>query len=448
MRKNYLFLSLALSGFIFGTAQTDPSWVPQATNWNEAWGVKEISIVNPTTAWISSYDGSGAGTYPKDVAKTTNGGATWTALSISGAPSGALISDIAGIDGNVAYVVTAPSGSTSSHNGIWKTTDGGATWSKYAGAVFNNSDSFANHVYFWDANNGYSGGDPANGKFEMYKTTDAGATWTAITTAPAPLNANEFTYVGVKKVVGDNIWLGTSLGRVMRSKDRGATWEVFASPASDFGGVISSGSSAAFAFADNGQDGMLITDDAGAAFLFVTTDGGENWEDAFPVGIWYPGDIAAVPGSTKTFVSSGINSAAPMGTSYSEDGGVTWIEIDSGQQRGTLAFYNGETGWCGGFSDGSGGSMGIFKLNGSIGDLGVTDFNHSKLNVYPNPSKDVVNFSSGKEITMVNIIDMTGKVVAQVKGTQVNVSSLPAGVYVAQVRYADGAAQNTKIVVK
>ena len=49
---------------------------------------------------------------------------------------------------------------------------------------------------------------------------------------------------------------------------------------------------------------------------------------------------------------------------------------------------------------------------------------------------------------MVNIIDMTGKVVAQVKGTQVNVSSLPAGVYVAQVRYADGAAQNTKIVVK
>lgn len=451
MRKNYLFLTMALSGLMFGNAQN--LWLPQGTNLSNSRGVQEISIVNATTAWISSYDGTGGGAYPKDVAKTTDGN-SWTAMTISNIPSGALISDIAGVSGQIAYVATAPSGSNASHNGIWKTTDGGANWTKYAGAIFNNSASFANHVYFWDENNGYCGGDPANGKFEMYKTTDGGTTWTAINTAPVPLNADEFTYTGVKKVVGDKIWLGTSLGRILYSGDRGTTWQAFSSPALDFGGVNSPGSSASFAFADNGKDGLLVTDDGGAAFLWVTSDGGENWDDAFPDGVWFPDDVAAVPGSTKTFVTSGIKPQGLKGSSYSEDGGITWQLIDGGTsgdesgQRGTLAFLDGETGWCGGFSDGQGGGSGIFKFSGNIGDLGVADFDQTKLQVYPNPATSVVNFSSGKEIKLVSIIDMTGKVVLQSKTTQADVSALAAGVYIAQVRYADGAAQNTKIVVK
>lgn len=444
MRKIY-FLAIALSGMALTSAQ---SWVLQSTNLPQYAGIKEISIVNESTVWASSYDGSGGGAYPKDLIVTTDGGNTWTVRTVS-APSGALISDVHGVDGNTAYVVTAPTGSGATNNGIWKTTDGGATWTKYsASSVFSNSASFANHVYFWDANNGFTGGDPVGGKFEMYKTTDGGATWTAVTTAPAPENGNEFTYVGQKYVVGDNMWFGTSTGRILHTTDRGATWSVYSSPALDFGGAITNGSSADFTFAD-ANNGLLVTDDNGTVFLYKTTDGGATWEDLVPIGSWYPGDIAHVKGTQKTYVSAGINAQAPMGSSYSKDGGETWIDIDMGEQRGRLEFLNGTTGWCGQFSEGPGLGGGILKFNGDLSDMAVSDVQaKSTLKAYPVPAQDEITFTAKKEIKMISIIDMTGKVVSRTNGSKVSVSSLNSGVYVAQARYADGSVENIKVAVK
>src|SRR5690606_37027137 len=145
----------------------------------------------------TAYDGTGSGTYPKDFTRTTDGGTTWMAMTAEEIPSAAILSDIDALDGNTAYLITAPSAGGASNNGIWKTTDGGTNWVKYsATSSFSATASFANHIYFWDANNGYSGGDPVAGKFEMYNTTDGGATWNVIATAPAPQNSDEFTYVG------------------------------------------------------------------------------------------------------------------------------------------------------------------------------------------------------------------------------------------------------------
>jgi len=444
MRKIY-FLAVALSGMVFANAQV---WVAQGINFPANSGVDEISIVNENVVWVNAYDGSGSGAYPKDVAVTTNGGTTWTARNASTIPSGALISDIAGIDATTAYVITAPSGSGASNNGIWKTTDSGVSWTKYTGNIFTASASFANHIYFWDAQNGYSGGDPVAGKFEMYRTTDGGATWTVLSGAPAPQNGDEFTYVGVKQIVGDNIWLGTSTGRILKSTDRGTTWTAHTSPATDFGGVITEGSSASFAFAD-ANNGLLITDDNGSVFLYSTADGGETWVDLIPTGNWFGGDIAYVPGTESTYVTSGIDSMLPMGTSYSTDGGNTWIDIDGGEQRGKLAFLNGTTGWCGQFSDGPNGTTGIMKFDGNLGGMSVTDVvAKTNLQAYPVPASSELNFSAKKEIKQVTLIDVTGKVVSQTKGLKVNVSSLPAGVYVAQAKYADGSVENIKVAVK
>lgn len=111
-------------------------------------------------------------------------------------------------------------------------------------------------------------------------------------------------------------------------------------------------------------------------------------------------------------------------------------------------FFDPVTGWCGGFSDSPNGNIGILKFVGDLSDLGVKDVNQSNLQVYPNPAKEVVNFSSDRQITQVNIIDLTGKVLLRTKSTNVNVTSFAPGVYIAQVRYADGGIQNTKIVVK
>ncbi|MET3732420.1 T9SS type A sorting domain-containing protein [Moheibacter stercoris] len=440
--KKFYFLAIALTGVL---ASAQLSWQPQATNFSPSWGIDEINIVNENVVWATAYDGTGAGTYPKDFAVTSNGGTSWVAKTAEEMPAAALFSDIYAFSSTTAFIITAPSSGGASSNGIWKTTDGGDNWTKYSGAIFNNSASFANHIYFWDENNGYAGGDPVANKFEMYKTTDGGNTWTVISTAPAPQNGDEFTYVGVKEVHGDNIWLGTSTGRILRSTDRGNTWTAHISPAMDFGGVITEGSSASFAFS-SATNGLLITNDNGFAVLYETTNGGESWTDITPNGPWYYGDIAYVPGTPNTYVSTGINSAAPMGSSYSTDGGLNWIEIDAGEQRGKVEFLNGTTGWCGQFSDGPGGSTGIMKFQGSLAVSDVVA--KSNLQVYPNPATSVVNFSAKNQITGVVLADMTGKVVAKSTSSSINVSSLAAGVYVAQVKYANGSVENTKVIVK
>lgn len=458
---------LLLTGFMLAAMVSQAqSWVPQGTKFPANFGVDEIDIVDANTVWTFAYDGrpltEGGGTYPKIISRTTDGGANWTARNITGLPTNALVSDISAINGTTAYIATAPSSGAVSANGIWKTTDAGVTWTKQANA-YNpaGSASFANHVYFWDANNGWTSGDPVGGKFEMYKTSNGGASWTPVPGALMAENDDEFTYVGLKDVVGDNIWVGTSIGRILHSPDRGNTWTGNYSPVLDFGGVITSGSSGAFAFKDANNGLLLAVDGADSpatlsAGLYSTNDGGVTWDPVTPNGTWFFGDIAYVPGTPNTYVTTGNNSDAAQGTgsAYSTDGGLNWTIIDNipgieGGQRGKVSFLNPTTGWAGFFSDGPSGTQGIFKFSGNLA-LGVSDNAvKSNLKVYPNPATDIVNISSTKKIENITVIDMTGKKVQSFKaGNQINVSSLAKGTYILQVYYGEGAVENTKLIKK
>lgn len=446
---------LLLTGAMLVALSTQAqSWVNQATNLPTSYGVDEMVIVDPSTVWITAYDGSGGGTYPKAGSRTVNGGATWTPFNVTGPGANALLSDIAAVSATTAWVVTAPSGSGPNANRMWKTTDGGATWTQQT--IGYTAGSFANHVYFWDANNGWTSGDPLGGKFEMFKTSNGGSTWTTVTGALAPLNSDEFTYVGVKEVVGDNIWVGTSIGRILRSSDRGTTWTGSFSPALDFGGVITEGSSASMAFKD-ASNGLLITVDGAVAggtpvaTLYSTADGGATWQDITPTGPWYFGDVTYVPGTANTYVSTGINSSQEsfMGSSYSTDGGNTWIAIDAGMQRGKVQFINPTTGWAGQFSDSPTNTKGILKFSGNLA-LAVNDAAmKSSLQISPNPAADFVTLKSDKNIEAVSVIDLSGKRVMTVKGSKtLNVSSLAKGTYILQVNYGGGAVENTKLIKK
>lgn len=455
MKKVLLSLSL-LSLAVGLNAQ---SWTNQATNLTASFYPKELSIVDANTVWTSVGDGSGSQTYPKTVLKTLNGGTTWTPLTVSGPPSNALVGDIAAVDANTAWIVTAPASGSGAANGIWKTTNGGTSWTKQT--AYSNS-SFANIVYFWDANNGISAGDPVGGKFEIFKTSNGGSTWSAVASAPAPQGGGtEYGLTGVKYVQGDNIWIGTTNGRILRSTDRGTTWAASSTPALDFGGGDAGGgvdgSSAHMAFKD-ANNGLLITVDGlidatsvPGVGLYNTTDGGANWEPVDASGFYFD-DIVYVPGTANTYVSTGATyyQTAFMGSSYSKDGGLTWTSIDSGEQRGTVKFLNTTTGWAGQFSDGPAGTIGILKFQGDL-NLAVSDVNSNKakLSVYPNPATDVVNLKSSKEIKGVSIFDLSGKVIKKANGSApVNVSTLQKGTYVLQAINMDGSVENTKFIKK
>lgn len=447
MKKVLLPLILAA----LTTSVSAQSWTPQATNFSANFGVDELSIANATTAWAFAYDGSGAGTYPKQITRTTNGGTTWTASTVAGPGSNALISDIHAIDGNTAWIITAPYAAGANANRIWKTTDGGATWTQQTSGF--GASSFGNQIYFWDANNGWACGDPVAGKFEMYKTSNGGTTWTAVAGAATPLG-EEYSYVGVKAVVGDNVWIGTDIGRILHSTDRGSTWTGYFTPATDFGGVTTEGSFAHMAFKD-ANNGLLIAVDGNTnAALYSTTDGGATWSDPMePTGAWFYGDIAYVPGTENTYVTTGINSAL-TGSSYSTDGGLNWTVIDQipgvdGGQRGKVSFYSPTVGWAGFFSDGPGGSTGILKF---VGDLSLAVKDNavkSELKVYPNPAVEVVSVTSNKNIISVTVFDLSGKIVKIYKDSKnINVSNLAKGNYILQAHYENGSVENTKLIKK
>lgn len=86
------------------------------------------------------------------------------------------------------------------------------------------------------------------------------------------------------------------------------------------------------------------------------------------------------------------------------------------------------------------------------GDLAVNDVNAvSSISVYPTVANDVINVSAKSNISEVTVFNTAGQQVAKVAGngtsTQVNVSALPAGVYVVKT-VAGKEIKTTKVVVK
>ncbi len=81
--------------------------------------------------------------------------------------------------------------------------------------------------------------------------------------------------------------------------------------------------------------------------------------------------------------------------------------------------------------------------------LAVTDFQKEGINLFPNPTSDILNFSlNGLENTKVSVVDVTGKVVMNTtisSENTINVDSLKSGVYFVQLEI-EGSQQSYKFV--
>ncbi|MCD9854148.1 T9SS type A sorting domain-containing protein [Epilithonimonas sp. JDS] len=450
-----ILLSLALVSMV-GVSQAQ-SWVTKTTGAPALHFVNALKAVNTSTIWFSDTASASATDTGRYIGLSTDGGNTWANKLISGPVAAATIGDMHPISATTAWLVSSGSGA---QNGIWKTTNAGTSWTKQTTAPFSTAISFANVVHFWDENVGFCAGDPfgtgANLRFEMYTTTNGGTTWTNLPTgtAPAPLNGAEFGYTGKITVLGDNIWYGTDLGRVLYSPNKGASWQAFQTPAVDFGGVTVSGFTADVAFRDT-SNGLLISDEDGVSLLYSTTNSGSTWSAPMtPVGPFYSNNIEYVPGTPNTYVSSGFDA----GSSISNDGGLTWREIGSdpvtpGKYYGSLEFLSPTVGFAGGVSQAQVGGVAVPAFSVLSGNVllavSESDANKLKLSVFPNPASDVLNLKSDKEITGVTVIDLSGKIIKREKGaSQINVSNLAKGTYVVQAAYKNGSVENTKFIKK
>jgi photosystem II stability/assembly factor-like uncharacterized protein len=296
--------------------------------------LQAVSVVDDRTVWVS---GRG-GTY----ARTTDGGATWTAAVVPGAEAREF-RDVHAVDGRTAYLLSAGPGDASA---VFKTTDGGASWRR----VLANPDpaGFFDCFAFWDAETGLLYGDSVDGRPTLFVTRDGGGRWDrpAPPATPAAL-AGEGGFAASGTCVttgpGGRAWVATGAGptaRVLVTDDAGRTFRAADAPvvAGDMAGITS------VVFRD-GRTGLAaggrIRGDGPGARTARSDDGGATWRAAGEPrlkGAVY--GLAWVPGAEAMAVAVG-----PGGIDVTTDGGRSWTAVDDGDTW-SVAFAPSGVGWA------------------------------------------------------------------------------------------------------
>jgi photosystem II stability/assembly factor-like uncharacterized protein len=297
--------------------------------------LRGLSVVSPRVVWASGTHGT--------VLRSTDAGATWERDTVPGAAT-LDFRAIAATSRDVAHALSIGDSSR-----IYRTTDGGRTWSLRFTAT--QKGSFFDAIQFWDAKHGIAMSDPVDGRFLIIATDDGGETWHRMPAdgMPAALpGEGGFAASGTCLITRGtrDAWLvsgGAAVARLYHTSDRGRTWTVHDTPLR--AGVASAGTfSVAFRDATHGviAGGDYQQPTLRGRNLAVTSDGGVTWTlpDSASSPTGYRSAVAFMPGSDgRRLVAVGLT-----GTDVSRDGGATWVSVDSVSYN-SVAFAADGSGW-------------------------------------------------------------------------------------------------------
>ena len=325
-----------------------PILTPQNSNTTN--GLIAVSAVNSRVVWASGR----AGTF----VVTTDGGKTWRAGVVPGAEA-LQFRDVQGVSDKVAYLMSIGTSGLPTDFRIYKTVDGGATWTiefenQLAGAFY---DCFA----FWTPTRGIAHSDSVNGVFPDLRTTD-GLTWQSIAANMPPALPNEASFAASGTCVTtqgeNNAWIATgisSVARILATRDGGNTWNAYDTP-------LVSGPSGAGAFTVDFRDpwhgivggGDLDPSDPNNARTAISSDGGQTWTltNRPPVtgaifGLSYVRSHRL--GEEHEEEDNGnravVITANAGGAAWTPDEGTTWYNLPSVTGFWAVAFANSHEGW-------------------------------------------------------------------------------------------------------
>jgi len=317
-----------------------PKLTPQNSGTTQ--GLIAVSPVNERVVWASGRGGT--------FVKTTNGGKTWTAGVVPGAEA-LQFRDVEGVSEEVAYLSSI--GNTTTDFRIYKTVDGGATWTMQ----FENQNpaAFYDCFAFWTPRRGIAHSDSVNGVFPDLRTTD-GKTWKDISANMPPALAGEASFAASGTCVATqgerNAWIatgGSTAARILATRDGGNTWNAYDTP------VVSSPSAGAFSvdFRDGWHGivggGDLDPADLNMAGTATSDDGGQTWTltNAAPVtgaifGLSYVrrGEDEGEDGGRAVVVTANAGGAA-----WTPDEGKTWFALPGVTGYWAVAFASPRAGW-------------------------------------------------------------------------------------------------------
>jgi photosystem II stability/assembly factor-like uncharacterized protein len=254
--------------------------------------------------------------------KTTDGGATWSTKTDNLVDMS--VSDIA-IDPsntNIMYISTGDGDgiyggyTTLSTVGVLKSTDGGVTWNPtgftYPQATTGPTFSTVNQLLLNQTNTSII---LAGTSFGLYRTTNAGTTWNQVDTG-------DFRSIEAEPFHSSVVYASTYNGEFYRSVDAGATWTYITSglPAQTSANRIKIGVSPAdsnFVYVVVGQTGTYLSTDRGQTFTQMSTTDqiGYQW--------WYTMSLCVSPTNADSLLEGGLDNYA------SADSGKTWTHVSS-----------------------------------------------------------------------------------------------------------------------
>ena len=256
---------------------------------------------------------------------------------------------------------------------IWKTTDGGASWTQQTTTEF--STGWLDQVHFFDATDGLAIGDPnADGNWEVYTTTDGGTVWTylGVDITPAPLSS-EYGMYNECASYGDSFWLPTSQGRVLYTTDRGASWAV---------SVVNSAWGYFTARFHDELNG-IAHDYYSNGPIMVTSDGGVTWTPQPITPNVDVNNISLVPGVPGAYAFKGGDPAKLYVTT---DNFVSYTLIDGMNNFSLWPLHMADAtiGWTAVPNLNS--ANGMYKISGPLTGVGEPGSTASTtLGVFPNP---------------------------------------------------------------
>ena len=334
----------ALEQRVLLSALSNSSWTPigpapianSAIAGGEAVSGRVTGIAGDPTNANTVYLSSSAG----GVWKTTDGGSTWAPLTDGQTTLFMSAIAVAPTSPNTIYAASGdPSGQSWSFygRGVLKSTDGGATWTLLGNSVFNRrtitqivvDPTNANTVYL-SVNGGGSNG--TGGNTGVWKSTDGGNTWTNTTASvnSGPWQDVEIDPANPQKLLAsvESTSSASSSGGVYETLNGGTSWSLIT--------ALPNGNPAGntrIAFAPSNDQVIYVSSVSflNLGSMWVSTNGGTTWTQLTNTPnylgsqAFYDSTLAVDPSNPDIVYAGGANQIL-----QTTDAGQHWTDITTG----------------------------------------------------------------------------------------------------------------------
>ncbi len=261
---------------------------------------------NPAIVYAATADSGG-------VYKTIDGGATWTAMSVglptegqslSGAEFGAIAIDP--VTPTTLYVGRAQGFPA----GLYKSIDGGATWTAAVSGMAG-QPVLAIAIDPTTPATVYSGTSST-----VYKSVDGGGSWSPVSTGLPGFTA--VNALAIDPSAPATIYAGAAFNRVYKTTTAGASWaQTGVGPSHATSIVLETTTPAVYAASSSG--------------LYVSTTGGTSWTLADTGVVGTPNVLLVDPGTPTT-----LYVGTPNGVFQTTTAGASWASVSTGLAAGNV----------------------------------------------------------------------------------------------------------------